>query len=70
MDMTEVTSSHVSHIGYDPETKILRVRYHSRVVYEKPDVSAEDHAALMLSNSKGSYLRRHVYGPTYRRVSP
>lgn len=58
--MTPVVSSNLSAIGYDAQTKILRVRFKSGGLYEYQNVSPELHSALMRAESKGGFLAKHV----------
>ena len=64
MQMHAVDSSHITHIGHDPETDTLKVVYGSKGENSKTttflykEVSAEDFAGLLKSESKGRYLRQ------------
>ena len=60
MTMTPVKSTNVAAIGYDPARRELGVQYHSSdTVYTHPNVSAEQHKALMDAPSKGAHLAAH-----------
>jgi hypothetical protein len=73
MNLTPVESSNIHSAGYDPETRVMRVRFHDYThkgngvvqpgrVYEHLDVSPEDYAAFMAAESKGAHYARHVRG--------
>lgn len=54
IEMKPVKSSAVSHIGYDPETRELRVRFRSGGKdYSYPDISPELNTAILKSDSIG-----------------
>jgi hypothetical protein len=61
MEMQPVESSNIKAIGHDPETSTLRVEFKNGGIYEFP-ASAEDHAALMASPSKGKHFYKHFRG--------
>ena len=60
MHLDPVDSSNVAAVGYDPDTRTLRVRFHSGGVYDYAGVPPEIHAALMAGESKGGYLARAI----------
>lgn len=60
--MIAVKSSNVTEIGYAPEYRLLRVRFHNGSTYDYPDVSADRYAALMAAESKGRHLHEHFKG--------
>ncbi len=76
--MTDVKSSQVHSIGYDPETRTLHVRFHDRTnkktgvvtpgaTYAYDDVPAERHAALLAADaaegeSVGAHFGQHIRG--------
>jgi hypothetical protein len=55
-------SSNVAAVGYDAESQVLRVRFHSGAEYEYDGVPAEHHQALLASPSKGKHLARNIRG--------
>lgn len=61
VSMTDVTSSNIKAIGYDPDTKDLRIAYNSGV-YVYGAVPASVHAALMASPSKGKFVAKSIKG--------
>jgi hypothetical protein len=62
MDRSEVVSSNVSEIGYDPETETLEVAFKGGSVYQYHDVPSGVHQELMNSVSIGRHLNRFVKG--------
>jgi hypothetical protein len=60
--MVEVESTNVAAIGYLPEYRLLRVRFHDGSTYDYPNISEVQHVSLMAAPSKGkaiAELRRH-----------
>jgi hypothetical protein len=66
--MTRVRSSHVWEVGYDPESRVLAVRYHASVkhpagrVVEYAGVDEKTAASVMDAPSIGSALHNFVKG--------
>ena len=60
MNMTDVESSMIRSVGYDPETKVMRILFVKGKTFEYSSVPAEVHDELMTSGSKGSYMRGEV----------
>jgi hypothetical protein len=58
--MHEVESSNVKAIGYETETKILKVEYLSGLKYEYSDVPANVFDELLNSVSKGKYMNQNI----------
>lgn len=70
MKRTEVESSMIRSVGYDPDARVLEIEFNSDQVYQYLDVPSEEYAGLMQAESHGRYFLaniRDVYG--YRRVS-
>ena len=59
--MIPVISSNVESIGYDEETKKLRVKFLRGVVYEYSEVPLEKWEGLK-ATSAGSFLHREIIG--------
>jgi hypothetical protein len=60
MQRVPVDSSSIASIGYAPEQEVLELEFRqSGVVYQYFDVPAEEHAAFLAADSKGTYLNRH-----------
>lgn len=55
-----VTSSNISHVGYDPNEGILGVRFSSGKEYHYHGVRPEQHAALVGAVSVGSHFAQHI----------
>lgn len=60
MNMTPVSSSNISSIGYDGST--LYVRFNSGTLYAYYDVPQSIHNGLMSASSHGKYLAAYVKG--------
>lgn len=57
-----VESSNIKGVGYDPDTRQMRVEFHSGAVHDYADVPASDHQVFMASGSKGKHYHRHIRG--------
>lgn len=62
MNMTSFTSSQVAEAGYDPENKVLRVRFHSGQTYDYQNVSSEQWDAMLKAESVGKWFSVHIKG--------
>lgn len=62
MQMTPVESSNVKAVGYDPDTRVMRIEFHSGGIYDHSDVPASDHQIFMAAGSKGKHYHRHIRG--------
>jgi KTSC domain len=62
MKRTPVDSSFIASIGHDPESDTLHVEMLNGKVYEYRGVPAEEHAALMHSDSIGRQFGRRIRG--------
>lgn len=60
MDMVPVQSSNLAAVGYDPEAKVLRIRFRSDDQWDYADVPAEKHAAMLKAPSVGIYFHSHI----------
>lgn len=76
IQMQTVASSQINAIGYDPITSRLRIQFKSKAgpgpVYEYPDVTPEQHQALISAPSIGKYFGEHIKGNAkhpHRKVS-
>ena len=64
MNLTPVSSSNISAIGYEGTT--LYVRFNSGALYAYYDVPESLYRSLMSASSHGSYLDAHVKKAGYR----
>jgi len=60
INLRPVESSMISHIGYDEEDRVLRVRFSKGAEYDYADVPKTAHDALMKAPSIGSHFHKHV----------
>lgn len=68
MKRTEVESSMIHSVGYDPDKRTLEIEFNSGGVYQYFDVPPEEYEDLMQAESHGRYFLaniRDVYN--YRR---
>jgi hypothetical protein len=59
-NMQGVDSSNIDSIGYDEETKTLRVQFLNGGIYDYAGVSQAQFDALLSSDSKGQYLNMAI----------
>ena len=57
IELTPVESSNVAAIGYDADSRELRVQFKGGAIYRYVGVPPEVHTALMGAPSKGSAVR-------------
>ena len=62
MNRTPVTSTDITSIGYDPQTRTLEIEFRTGAVYRYTEVPPEEHAGLMAAPSKGNYHAIHIRG--------
>ncbi len=62
MNMNPLKSSHISEVGYDPETQELHVKFSTGHTYSYPGVSQEQHDALVAAESPGKHFREKFRG--------
>ena len=69
MIMKPVSSSHISAIGYDEISKVMKVEY-TQATYEYSNVPKEVYDQIMSADSKGRALREAINtnGFAYKRV--
>lgn len=60
MKLKPVTSSSISAIGYDPESRTLHVEFQSGRAYHYKGVSPEEHDALMNAKSIGAHFSKFI----------
>ena len=67
MQRVSVDSSSIASIGYAPEEQVLELEFRqSGEVYQYFDVPAEEHAAFLAADSKGTYLNLQFKPRHYR----
>lgn len=59
MHRTKVESSNVESVGFDRDAGILEVEYKNKKVYQYPEATADEYAALLAADSKGRFLHQH-----------
>ena len=60
MEMKKVKSSNISAIGYDIESKKLRVRFSNGSEYDYEEVSQETFVAFISASSTGRYYHQNI----------
>jgi len=60
VNRTPVRSSNIRSVGYDPETRILEVEFHTGGIYQYSGVPETIFQGLMRAVSKGSYFHDHI----------
>lgn len=63
--MTEVGSSSIHSIGYDPDSRTMRVRFHKGGTYDYPDFPEDKYAAFTGARSHGQF-----HGSRIKNVHP
>lgn len=58
---TPVVSSSITHVGHDPATNTLSIRFKSGL-YHYANVTAEEHAKFLAAPSLGQHFRTHIRG--------
>lgn len=62
MEMTNVSSSNISQIGYDPSNRSLHVKFLNGGLYEYTNVPPEVYQNLRSASSVGSYFHQAIKG--------
>lgn len=61
MELTPVVSSNIAAVGYDVINNILHIQFKGKeTVYAYQGVPAEEHAAMIVSDSIGSFYARNI----------
>jgi len=60
MKMTSVKSSNIKAVGYDEETKVMRIDFKAGGTYDYTAVPKIEYLALMKSESKGKFFFKHI----------
>jgi hypothetical protein len=61
MDRTQVISTQLASIGYDPATLTLEVEFRKGCVYQYIGVPEETHQQLMTAESIGTFFNTMIY---------
>jgi len=60
MRRTPVSSSHLTSVGYEPNSSTLEIEFHNGAVYQYFDVPEYEWQALMHAGSHGTYFSAHI----------
>lgn len=60
MNRTQVDSTMLESVGYDPVSSVLELEFTSGGVYQYAEVSEETWRELMEAESKGHYFREYI----------
>ena len=60
MEHTDVVSSQITSVGYDPDQQHLEIKFKRGGLYRYRKVPAQAHADLMAADSVGSHFHRHI----------
>jgi hypothetical protein len=60
MNRQPVSSSNLRSVGYDRQSQILEIEFHSGGIYQYTSVPESIYTALMQAASKGSYFHDHI----------
>lgn len=58
--MESVVSSNLAEVGYDEETKILRIAFRSGAVYDYRNVPRRVYDDLLTADSVGQYFHQNI----------
>lgn len=62
MQHEPVTSSFITHVGHDPATNTLEIKFKNGTVERHDGVTAEDHQRFLLAPSLGKHWNQHLKG--------
>jgi len=66
--MIKVSSSHITGIDYDKNTRTLKVTFKNGSEYHYPNHSEQQYKALLKANSVGEHFHNHIHGKPYKKV--
>lgn len=66
--MKEVISNNISHIGYDENARVLKVRFKQGGEYHYSDVPPEVYVNLLTAESIGSHFAKNIRKAGYKFV--
>ncbi len=70
MQRPSVNSTDINSIGYDPQSAILEVEFHSGGIYRYFDVPSYLHEAFMDASSYGKFLNENIkYNYRYQKIN-
>lgn len=70
MNRTNVSSSNIASIGYDPSQRILEIEFNDGSIYQYDNVPQGEYDGLMNASSHGQYFHQHIKDVySYRRIS-
>ena len=62
MEMKAVSSSHISAVGYEPDSQTLRIRFTSGKEYDYANVPKNIYEGMMSAASVGKYFHANIKG--------
>lgn len=66
---TQVNSSNLDRVGYDPTSQTMQVIFRNGSIYEYSDVTQAEYYGLLEAGSAGRYLADNIKGvKPYKRV--
>ncbi|MFC7010063.1 KTSC domain-containing protein [Halalkalicoccus salilacus] len=60
MNRTPVSSSNLSSVGYNKNSRILEIEFNDGRVYQYSNVPTSIYEGLMAASSHGKYFHRHI----------
>ena len=66
MERKHVSSSNLSSVGYDPDTKTLEIEFLNGGLYQYFDVPLNIYNGLMAASSHGTYFDQYIKKGGYR----
>ncbi|MBI4825314.1 MAG: KTSC domain-containing protein [Nitrospirae bacterium] len=66
MNRTAVSSSNLASVGYDPESMVLEIEFHSGGIYQYSNVPESKYEGLMKAGSHGTYFDTYIKKGGYR----
>ena len=60
MNRTPVSSSNLSSVGYDENSRILEIEFNDGSVYTYSNVPISIYEGLMAASSHGKYFHQHI----------
>lgn len=60
MERQQISSSDIHLVGYDNQSQISEIEFHSGGIYQYFDVPASVYLTLMNATSKGTYFHKHI----------